>query len=272
MGGADQDAFEEDGEGPVRRVTLRPFWIDRAAVSNAQFATFAKSTGYVTDAERYGWSFVFDGLLIPSLRGGQRIVDAPWWVRVDGASWRHPDGPGSTFANTQDHPVVHVSWNDAVAYAAWRGVRLPSEAEWEFAARGGLEQRRYPWGDELTPKGAHRCNIWQGNFPSLNTMQDGFMGTAPARSFRPNGFGLYNTSGNVWEWCADWWSATWHVADTDATRTDPLGPPSGAEKVLRGGSFLCHSSYCNRYRVAARTKNSVDSSAGNTGFRCAADV
>lgn len=272
MGGADEDAFEEDGEGPVRDVLLRSFWIDRIAVTNAQFATFVKNTGYVTEAERYGWSFVFEGLLPKDLRAGQRVVDAPWWVQVQGADWRRPDGPHSSFAGRQDHPVLHVSWNDAVAYADWLGVRLPTEAEWEFAARGGLDQNRFPWGQELTPKGKHHCNIWQGTFPAVNTLDDGYFGTGPARSFRPNAFGLYNTSGNVWEWCSDWWSVTWHQVESEETRVNPSGPPEGAFKVLKGGSYLCHNSYCNRYRVAARTKNSVDSSSGNTGFRCAVDA
>jgi formylglycine-generating enzyme required for sulfatase activity len=165
--------------------------------------------------------------------------------------------------------VVHVAFTDAVAYCRWAGVRLPTEAEWEYAARGGLEQARFPWGDDLTPDGRHRCNIWQGRFPATNTLDDGFLGTAPVDTYEPNAFGLHNVAGNVWEWCSDWFHPTFHV---DAPRHDPTGPPTGMAKVIRGGSYLCHSSYCNRYRVAARSSNTPDSSTGNMGFRVAQDL
>jgi formylglycine-generating enzyme required for sulfatase activity len=168
-----------------------------------------------------------------------------------------------------DHPVVHVSWRDAQAYCQWASKRLLTEAEWEYAARGGGDQTRYPWGSELTPKGKHRCNIWQGKFPEENTAEDGYIGTAPARSYRPNGFGLYNVCGNVWEWCRDWFSPTWHLS---GPIINPLGPDMGEQKAMRGGSFLCHKSYCNRYRLGARTGNTPDSSTSNCGFRCARDV
>jgi formylglycine-generating enzyme len=268
MGADDGEGYPADGEGPVREVRLRPYWIDATAVSNARFAAFVDATGYVTDAERYGWSFVFGGLLpddFPDTRGS---AQAPWWRQVFGASWRTPEGPQSDISSRADHPVVHISWNDAMAYCGWTGTRLPTEAEWEYAARGGLEQKRYPWGDELTPDGAHMCNIWQGTFPSHNTLDDGFFGTAPVDAFPPNGFGLRNTSGNSWEWCADWFHRSFHI---DGPRENPFGPASGEAKVIRGGSYLCHRSYCNRYRVAARSSNTPDSTTGHMGFRCAKD-
>ncbi|MGW9053228.1 formylglycine-generating enzyme family protein [[Kitasatospora] papulosa] len=265
MGTEDPEGFRADGEGPVREVRVSPFRIDAHAVSNRRFAEFVAATGHVTEAERFGWSYVFAGFLPAALRrGAGRPEGTPWWCGVEGARWDAPEGPRSGIEDRGDHPVVHVSWNDARAYSRWAGARLPTEAEWEYAARGGLEQERYPWGDELTPGGEHRCNIWQGRFPTRNTAEDGYAGTAPADAYQPNGFGLYNMAGNVWEWCQDWWSTT-HPA---GRRSDPRGPGSGDTKVMRGGSYLCHRSYCNRYRVAARTRNTPDSTTGNLGFRC----
>lgn len=271
MGTDDAEGFPSDGEGPVRVVRVNPFYLDATTVTNRDFTRFVDATQYQTDAERYGWSFVFSAFVRRSVarRVTRAVEGVPWWWVVEGADWRHPEGPGSSILTRQDHPVVHVSWNDAMAYAAWAGKRLPTEAEWEYAARGGLSQKRYPWGDDLTPGGRHYCNIWQGQFPTHNTVEDGYAGTAPAASFPPNGFGLYNMAGNVWEWCADWFSAVFH---RQGPYDNPTGPKTGTERVIRGGSYLCHASYCNRYRVAARSRNTPDSSTGNMGFRCAQDA
>ena len=267
MGTNDEEGFPKDGEGPVREITLDPFYIDETTVTNFQFAEFIKATGYITEAEHYGWSFVFYGLLSEEdqKRDYQVAAPTPWWYAVPRAQWNHPEGKDSHVNERKDHPVVHVSWHDAQAYCQWIGKRLPTEAEWEYAARGGLVQKKFPWGNDLTPGGEHHCNIWQGNFPDYNSLEDGFLGTAPAKSFKPNDFGLYNMAGNVWEWCNDWFSNDFHKT---VPRKNPAGPQHGESKVMRGGSFLCHHSYCNRYRVAARSSNTTDSSTSNLGFRC----
>ena len=270
MGTEDKMGFPGDGEGPIRKVTLAPFLIDEATVTNEQFTEFIDDTQYVTEAEQFGWSFSFHHFVSDADAESveQRVAGADWWWRMDGADWRHPNGPESDIADRMDHPVTQVSFNDANVFAKWVGKRLPTEAEWEFAARGGHEQRRYAWGNALTPGGEHMCNIWQGDFPRINSLEDGFHGTAPVRAYRPNDFGLYCVAGNIWEWCSDWWGVDWDVI----TRDNPVGPEKGDSKVTRGGSYLCHASYCNRYRVAARTSNTPDSATSNMGFRCARSV
>jgi sulfatase modifying factor 1 len=274
MGSNDHAAYPADGEGPQRAVQLSAFRIDTVAVTNRQFTRFVQETGYRTDAERIGWSFVFYALVHPkavqSVRKDTGVALSPWWLAVSGACWHAPEGPGSCVGDRPDHPVVQVSWFDAQAFARWAGKRLPTEAQWEAAARGGIVGATYPWGNELAPDGHHRCNIWQGRFPQDNTAQDGYLGTAPARSFEPNAYGLFNVVGNVWEWCADWWSSQWHVPASTATRADPQGPDGGVNKVIRGGSYLCHASYCSRYRLSARSFNAPDSSTGHMGLRCCA--
>jgi len=270
MGDAFDEGYRSDGETPVHEVHLDPFFMDATTVTNAAFAAFAKDSGYVTEAEELGVSAVFH-LTFAGSRADvlQEVAEAPWWWAVRGASWRHPGGPATGIQDRQNHPVVHVTWRDATAYAAWAGKRLPTEAEWEYAARGGLAGQRFAWGDELTPGGRWQCNIWQGDFPLVNTLDDGHLSTAPVKSFRPNGHGLWQMAGNVWEWCADWFRRDYYATSPNR---DPRGPETGTVRVMRGGSYLCHDSYCHRYRVAARSSNTPDSASGNTGFRCANDA
>ncbi|MFB2596540.1 formylglycine-generating enzyme family protein [Herbiconiux sp. P17] len=268
MGDGYGDGRPGDGESLVHDVSLEGFSIDVTSVTNAAFARFTDATGYATEAETFGFSAVFHLALAAAdddILG--QPADTPWWLGVRGADWRHPGGPLSSLDGLDDHPVVHVSWNDAVAYCVWAGRRLPTEAEWEYASRGGLPSARYPWGDELLLDGAWNCNIWQGSFPGVNTLNDGFLSTAPASFYRPNGFGLFQTVGNVWEWCADWSGVDYYGRSPGR---DPRGPSSGSQRVLRGGSFLCHDSYCNRYRNSARSSNTPDSSMANSGFRTVA--
>lgn len=261
------DGYHADGEDPVHEVRINPFLISPTAVTNTEFARFVQATSYVTEAEQFGWSFVFAGLLPPELQELPYPPQTPWWRQVHGATWRHPEGPQSSIDDRADHPVIHVSWNDAQAYCAWSGTRLPTESEWEIAARGGREGAPFPWGHEIEPGGQHMMNVWQGDFPFDNTRADGFLGTAPVDSYRPNGYGLYCMTGNVWEWCADWFHPDAYRHAHGAH--NPTGPSQGRGRVMRGGSYLCHHSYCRRYRVDARSSNTPDSSTGNTGFRVA---
>uniref|UniRef100_T1JI42 Sulfatase-modifying factor enzyme-like domain-containing protein n=1 Tax=Strigamia maritima TaxID=126957 RepID=T1JI42_STRMM len=267
--GTDEPKFMADGEHPARTVYLKPFYLDKYEVSNEKFAQFVNATGYVTEAEKFGDSFVLTILLSDEIKMTltQAVAAAPWWVPVKQADWRHPEGPGTSISTRMDHPVIHVSWNDAIAYCKWRGKRLPTEAEWEYSCRGNLKGRLYPWGNNLMPKNKHMANIWQGQFPDENTAEDGYIGTAPVTAFDPNKFGLKNMAGNVWEWTNDWWN----TRHPDKLQHNPTGPTTGTDKVKKGGSYMCHEDYCYRYRCAARSQNTPDSSASNLGFRCAAD-
>jgi formylglycine-generating enzyme required for sulfatase activity len=270
MGTDSPVAVPEDGEGPARMISVGDFQISSTVVTNREFGDFVRDTRYVTDAERFGSSFMFYLQVPAAVRKKVRRVPValPWWLQIANASWQRPEGPGTHVHERPEHPVVHVSWNDCKAYCAWAGRRLPTEAEWEFAARGGLSGKMFPWGNELEIEGEVRCNIWRGGFPNLPA--PGWQpAPMPARSWDPNGFGLYNMCGNVWEWCEDWYSPAYHL------ETEPHDPvwlrPTG-RRSMRGGSFLCHDSYCNRYRVSARGSNTPTSSSSNCGFRAAADA
>lgn len=267
--GTSRAELADDGEGPARRVRIAPFLIGATSVTNAAFARFVEATGHVSEAERWGWSFVFWSDVPDHVGPTEGVVGTEWWRRVEGANWRDIHGPGSAgTAWHPEHPVVHMSWNDAASYAAWVGGRLPSEAEWEHAARGGLGDVRFPWGDEEPDDISHfRCNIWQGRFPQVNSAADGYAATAPARSFMPNAFGLYNMVGNVWEWTAE----EFRIRSLKKRVKERLQTMRGF-RLAKGGSFLCHRSYCYRYRIAARSGISPDSTAAHQGFRIVWDV
>lgn len=280
-------------EAPSHRVTVDGFWIDATPVTNAQFRTFVEATGYVTFAEIPPDPKDYPGALPHMLRAGSLMFNPPtravdlrdwsqWWKFQFGATWRKPYGSGSSIKGLDDHPVVHVAYRDAEAYAAWAGKALPTEAEWEFAARGGLEDVEFAWGDELTPGGRHMANTWQGNFPHENTREDGFARTSPVTAFPANGYGVHDMIGNVWEWTTDFWS-TRHQGDAPKACCVPQNPRGGPEadsydprqpeiriprRVLKGGSHLCAPSYCRRYRPAARHAEPVDTSTSHVGFRC----
>ncbi|KAG7215229.1 hypothetical protein INR49_022689 [Caranx melampygus] len=264
--GTDNPGIPADGEGPQRPAHVDSFYMDVHEVTNRQFQSFVTATGHVTEAEKFGDSFVFEGILSEDVKNQitQAVAAAPWWLPVKGANWKHPEGPDSHITDRLDHPVLHVSWADAVAFCSWANKRLPTEAEWEFACRGGLKDRLYPWGNKLNPNGQHYANLWQGEFPVHNSGEDGHVKTSPVMTFPANGFGLYDMVGNAWEWTSDWWT----VHHTTEQQNNPKGPASGNDKVKKGGSYMCHKSYCYRYRCAARSQNTPDSSASNLGFRC----
>jgi len=282
MGG--NDASTSDAE-PVHRVTVTGFWMDQTEVTNRQFATFVRATGYVTVAERQPDLADFSGVPASAVVPGLAVFTPPgqpvslgdhlqWWRYVPGASWNHPNGPGSGIEGKDDFPVVHISYADADAFARWAGKRLPTEAEWEFAARGGLDRKKYVWGDSIEPEGKPRMNVWQGRFPLQDLAADGFRGPAPVASFPANEFGLYDMAGNVWEWCSDWYRPGYGISDQEPLH-DPQGPSSGYDpddagvpkRVQRGGSFLCSKEYCTRYLPGARGKGEPNSSASHIGFR-----
>ncbi len=291
MGSDDEDAKHD--EEPVHTVRVGSVWMDRHEVTNEAFARFVRATGHITDNEKRlesAGNLVTDpekvepGGMVFRPPQGEAVVcagcDCTWWKFQQGADWRHPDGPGSNIDGKDKHPVVQVSWNDAVAYAKWAGKRLPTEAEWEHAARGGLAQKRYVWGDEQKPGGKWQANIWQGRFPKVDTAEDGYAGTAPVGSYAANGYGLYDMSGNVWEWVADWYDADYYQHSPRDNPQGPAGPeesydpdePGAAKKVIRGGSFLCSDVYCKGYRPSARMKSGHLTGLVHTGFRCVRDA
>ena len=262
--GTARAGIANDGETPLRKTRIRSFRVSATTVTNAEFKAFVDATGYVTEAERIGWSFVFWAQVPETIEMTQAVPEARWWRRVDGANWRDINGP-ETQADTwhPDHPVVQISWNDARAYCTWVGGRLPTEAEWEHAARGGLGDVKFPWGDALPNDTDHfPCNIWQGRFPEINSARDGYLTTAPAKSFEPNTIGLYNLVGNVWEWTSDAYTIKSLKKNVRARLAHMKG-----FKLSKGGSFLCHASYCFRYRIAARSGTSPDSATTHHGFR-----
>ena len=297
MGGDNEQAGAD--EYPKHKVQVSPFYIDITEVTNAQFNKFVDASGYITTAEKKpNWEelkktvppgtpkppdsiMVAASLVFKQTTGPVNLNDySQWWQWVKGADWKHPEGPGSSITGKENYPVVQVSWDDAMAYCKWAGKRLPTEAEWEFAARGELNNNIYPWGNENINAGKPKANTWEGKFPYLNEKKDGFITAAPVKSYLPNGYGLYDMAGNVWEWCSDWYNAEYYKAIANTIKLNPKGPeksfdpdePYTQKRCLRGGSFLCNDNYCSGYRVARRMKSSPDTGLEHTGFRCVRDV
>ena len=296
--GADSEQGRMD-EYPKHKVTVKGFYMDATEVTNEQFAAFVKATGYITTAEKdVKWEELKKQLPAGTAKPSAEILKAAslvfvptaatvdlrdysqWWNWMHGANWKHPKGAGSDIIGKEKFPVIHISWFDAIAYCKWAGKRLPTEAEWEYAARGGLQNNIYAWGNQQVDSGSIKCNYWQGSFPNKNETKDGFFGAAPVKSFAPNGYGLYDVAGNVWEWCADLYNNTYYdQLNKSGIAIQPKGPiksfdpdePLAKKRVIRGGSFLCNDSYCSGYRVAARMKTSEDSGMEHLGFRCVAD-
>ena len=278
---------------PIHRVALNGFWMDRTEVTNEQFSAFVRATGYVTVAERKPRAEDYPGVPPEKLVAGSIVFSPPkdavplndymqWWSYVGGADWRHPEGPKSDLEGREKHPVVHIAWEDANAFARWAGKRLPTEAEFEWAARGGLDRKKYVWGDDFNPSGKFQANTFQGNFPNNNTGADGYLATAPVGSFEPNGFGLSDVAGNVWEWCSDWYRADYYktVSSNGSVTRDPAGPadssdpnePGVPKRVTKGGSFLCTDQYCSRYMPGGRGKEAPDTGTNHLGFRLVKDL
>ena len=299
MGALDPPAIDEVGmhaaadARPIHRVYVDGFWMDKTDVTNEEFARFVKATGYVTVAERTPSAKDFPGAPSENLVAGSVVFSPPdhpvplndhfqWWIYVKGADWRHPEGPKSNIKGREKYPVVQVAYQDALAYATWAGKRLPTEAEWEFAARGSLAGKRYPWGDDFQPNGKWMANTHQGHFPDTDTGNDGYAGIAPVAQFPPNGYGLYDMAGNVWQWTSDWYRPDYYqqLAAAGSVTRNPQGPdssfdpaePNDKKKVHRGGSFLCTDQYCSRYVVGTRGKGEVSTGTNHLGFRCVKPV
>lgn len=298
MMGSDKIQSYED-EFPKHEVIVNPFWIDATEVTNADFQKFVQATGYITTAEKKpDWEelrkqlppgttrppdsvLIASSLVFKQTTAPVKLNDvSQWWVWEAGADWKHPQGKSSSIKGKENYPVVHISWFDAMAYCKWAGKRLPTEAEWEFAASGGLMNAIYPWGNEPIQAGVPKANSWEGDFPYYNKMKDGFLVAAPVKQYAPNGYGLFDMAGNVWEWCSDFYDYSYYQSFKKIIANNPKGPiksndpdePYSIKRVLRGGSFLCNDSYCSGYRVARRMKSSPDTGLENTGFRCVRDI